>query len=48
MRFDKVTRDLAAALVASAAAVVLSTAAAHGAGVVKRRSEGDPRTVLVY
>jgi hypothetical protein len=35
MRFDKVTRDLAAALVASAAAVVLSTAPAHGASVMK-------------
>jgi hypothetical protein len=38
MRLDhrhKVTRNIAAALVASAAAVVLSTAAAHGAPVVK-------------
>src|SRR5262249_50203841 len=35
MRFDQVTRNLAAALVASAAAVVLSTPPAHGASVVK-------------
>jgi hypothetical protein len=40
MRFDKVTRDLAAALVASAAAVVLSIAAAHGASVVKAPLRG--------
>ena len=35
MRFDKVTPGLAAALVASTAAIVLSTAAADGASVVK-------------
>src|SRR5262245_66613055 len=35
MTLDKKTRDFAAALVACAAAVVLSTAAAHGASVVK-------------
>jgi hypothetical protein len=35
MRLDKVTPGLAAAFIASAAAIVLSTAAAHGASVVK-------------
>lgn len=35
MRLDTVTRSLVAALVASAAAVALPTAAAHGASVVK-------------